>query len=313
LLLRSVGAVPSVASRIDVWVVARMHVRPTSTVIGGTSRLLTALDPVVWGKATGGPPAVQLTTAGASSIRLLEHLAEAPDFHGTVVVDVVPFFTFDAGALPTQLVDLRVEAWREALRSPARRIEAYLRTWIPSVLAFRRPGMTPLQVLERGGLVPNRATLAVEVRRDGFAPVHYRRVGMEPNTDRVLSPASFAQLHAVAPDSAKLADDLRRLSAAVASIRSRGGSVVLVHMPACGGRRVVEERLFPKARYWGAVRRLPGVIALDLDDWPGAADLACFDGSHVDREDAPRITRWIATSVTAARPPAATEDRTNRR
>jgi hypothetical protein len=286
-----------VASRQSVWITSRVRVRATSTVAAGTSRLLAALDPDAWSAATGHAPSIQLSVLGGSSIRLMEHLAASPEFHGLVVTDIVPFYTFDTNSLPTFLVDRNTDAYFRALKSPADLIEAHLRTWIPGLLAFRRDELAPRQ-LAKGlihGAMPR--VPAVQVRTDGYAPLRYRAVGAVPNTDRVMQPETFAHLQAVPPDSATFARQLDRLAKAAAAIQARGGTVVLIYMPACGGRRVVEDKLFPKSQYWGPVRAIPGVATLDLEDYPGFSGLACFDGSHVDSDDAKSITAWIAQSV----------------
>ena len=295
--LRSLGVLPSVASRTSLWVTTRARLRPTSTVAAGTSRMLSILDPDVWAADFGGAPAVQLSVLGGSSIRLLEHLAGASEFRGLVLADVVPFFTFDADSAPTRLVDDRTSAYLQARISPAQRIEAVLRTYVPGLVALRRQEVTPLLAAEAWRAGRRLTAPAVEVRTDGYAPLRFRAVGVEPNSARVLDPATFDRLRAVVPDSATFEGQLARLATAVDRIQARGGRVVLVYMPGCGGRRVVEERQFPKARFWEPVRRRVRGITLDLEDYPGFATLACFDGSHVDQEDAVRITVWLASQI----------------
>jgi hypothetical protein len=296
-VLREEGVVPAIASRQSVWVTTRLRVRPTSTVAAGTSRLLAGLDPDVWAAATGEAPPIQLSVLGGSSIRLLEHLAASPAFHGLVIADIVPIYTFDTDSLPTALVDRNTEAYSRALKSPADLIEAYLRTHVPGMLAFRRQEFSPGEVAKGllHGAMPG--VPALEVRVDGYAPLHYRAVGAVPNADRVMRPETFSHLRASLPDSAAFARQLDRLARAAAAITARGGAVVLIYMPGCGGRRVIEERLFPKSRYWGPVLAMPGIATLDLEAYPGFGDLACFDGSHLDSDDAKKVTGWIAHRV----------------
>jgi hypothetical protein len=295
--LREEGVVPSVASRQSVWIASRVRVRPASTVAAGTSRLLAGLDPDVWAAATGEAPPIQLSVLGGSSIRLLEHLAASPEFHGLVVADIVPIYTFDTDSLPALLVDRNTDAYTRALKSPADLIEAYLRTRVPGMLAFRRQEFSPDEIAKGllHGAMPG--VPALEVRADGYAPLHYRAVGAVPNADRVMQPETFSHLRASLPDSAAFARQLGRLAKAVAAIKARGGAVVLIYMPGCGGRGVIEERLFPKSRYWDSVVVMPGVVTLDLEEYPGFGELACFDGSHLDSDDARKVTGWIAHRV----------------
>ena len=300
--LRSRRIVPTVASRTSVWVTARYRVRATSTVAGGTSRMLSALDPEAWAASFGGEPAIQLSVLGGSTIRLLEHLADSPSFHGLVVADIAPFYTFDADSTPTRLVDERVATYELARLSPAQRIETFLRTWIPSRFAFRRPELEPGQVARvwaAGGPLPRPP---VEVRPDGWAPLDFRGTGTPANTARIMSPESFERLASAPPDSATFEAQLSRLASAVERLRARGAGVVLVYMPGCGGRKIMEERRFPKARYWAAVRSRVAALTIDVEDFPGAPALPCYDGSHLDRADAGPVTTWLAAQVRARLP-----------
>lgn len=297
--LRLRGVVPSVASRTSVWVASRYRVRSTSTVAAGTSRMLAALDPDEWARDFGGDPAIQLSVLGGSTIRLIEHLADSPAFRGLVIADVAPFFTFDTGPLPTRLVDDRVAAYQRARTSPAQRIEAVLRTWVPSLFAFRRPEFGAdnlLQAVAAGTPLP---VPAVAVRPDGWAPLDFRRAGVEANSRRVLSPATFEHLQSVPPDDSTFHAQLARLASAVDRLRARGASVVLVYMPGCGGRKLMEERRYPKERYWTAVRRQVPALVIDFEAFPEAGSLPCYDGSHVDRSDADRVTAWLAAQTRA--------------
>jgi len=261
--------------------------------------MLTALDPGEWASAFGGPSAIQLSVLGGSSVRLLEHLADSPDFHGLVIADIAPFFTFDTDPAPTRQVDDAVAAYRRAQISPADRIEAILRTWVPSRFDFRRSEFLPGNLLRTelaGFAFPDPAT---DVRTDGWAPIDFRGAKVKPNTARVLDPASFEHLQSVPPDRPTFQADLGRLAGAVDRLQKRGGTVVLVYMPGCGGRKVLEERRYPKAIYWGEVVAQVPAITIDFEDYPEAGTLACFDGSHLDRRDATRFTAWLASEVRA--------------
>ena len=48
----------------------------------------------------------------------------------------------------------------------------------------------------------------------------------------------------------ELARIIDRLNNAAEKIERRGGEVIFVALPACGGRADFEEELFPRAKYW---------------------------------------------------------------
>jgi hypothetical protein len=291
--LRSIGLTPSVASREAVWVLARERLRDTSTVAVGSSRMLALVDPAIWASSYGGAPLVQLAALGAASIPALEHLAGTPSFHGLVLADVVPFWGFTNRWLPTALT-AELAAYDRARVSPAQRAEAYLRVYVSSLLAIRRPQASPPRYAAR--LRRHRALTASPsvVYPSGYAPLRFRAVGTPANTPRIMSEAAFEERRPSVPADAELEQIFDRLFGAIREIESRGGRVFLVYMPGCGGRRAMEERHFSKERFWSPiVARLPA-RAIDLDDFPGYESLPCYDGSHLDVEDAAVVTRWLA-------------------
>ena len=298
--LRGIGIVPSVSSREAVWVVSRFRVRDTSTVVVGSSRMLALVDPAIWAREYGGNPAIQLGSLGGASIPALEHLAATPTFRGLVLADVMPFFGFDKRWLPKALVE-ELAAFRRAQVSPASRIEAYLRVYVPYQFVFRRPPVRPRRLLE--AIVARRSILnsAAVSLPNGYGPLQFRRVRTEANTARLMSPASFASPNRAVPSAAEFVPMRERLLRSVATIEGRGGTVVLIYTPGCGGKRVVEEELYPKAQFWTPIADRVA-IAIDLDDYPGFDRLPCYDGSHLDVDDAAQVTAWLAGRVRAAIP-----------
>ena len=103
------------------------------------------------------------------------------------------------------------------------------------------------------------------------------------------APADDAQLRAL----------LARIAASVARIEARGGRVYLVHLEACGKRRVVENVIYPEARYWNRLTEIPGIRIIESDDYAEIANLPCHDGSHIDARDAAAVTHWLARVITA--------------
>jgi hypothetical protein len=96
----------------------------------------------------------------------------------------------------------------------------------------------------------------------------------------------------------------QRLGQSVATIQRRGGHVVFLKFPACGGRRILEEQFFPSSVYWTPLGTITGAPLIDMAEYPEVTTVDCFDGSHIDVSDVPPIARLIARRVKDLVPPA---------
>ena len=296
---RSRGWTPTIEAERETWVLARMRVKPASTVLLGTSRIAAAIDPLVWAATVGDEPPVMLAAEGEGSLPLLEDLASDTSFHGHLVVEMMPTVTWQRGAGSTGPLREYIRAYHESQSSPARRWEAWLRTHVPSHLVFRRTELLP------GRLVPaiigrqRIREMHHSLRGDQFRPIDFRLDGIGPNRPVVLDSARYRYIRRWgAPLVGPALDSLTRaIAASVARVQRRGGKVTFVVFQGCGGRKLVEQELYPTAAYWNRLRAIPGVRAIDSDEYPGIADVPCYDGSHIDVRDAPAVTRLVARLV----------------
>ena len=296
------GWAPTIEAERETWVLARMRVRPTSTVLLGTSRMAAAIDPQVWAFTLGTQPPVMLAAEGEGSLPILADLAGDTSFHGHLVVEMLPTETYQKGAGERGPLRAYLRAYRESVTSPARRWEAWLRVNVPSHFVFRRTELLP------GRLVP--AVLARHrirqshhsLRSDQFRPIDFRLDGIGPDRPTILDSARFRYIRRWGIPLAGTALDslVRRIAVDVNRIQRRGGRVTFVVFQGCGGRRLVEKHLYPTAIYWDRLRAIPGVQAIDSDEYPEIANLPCFDGSHIDVRDAPAVTKIVARLVTAS-------------
>jgi hypothetical protein len=295
------GWTPTVEAEKETWVLARMRVRPTSTVLVGTSRIAAAIDPLVWASALGTEPPVMLAAEGEGSLPVLDNLANDSTFRGHAVVEMLPSVTYERDAGTIGPFNDYLRAYRESRESPARRWEAWFRTHVPSHMVFRRTELLP------GRLVP--AVLGHQqirqphhsLRIDEYRPIDFRLDGIAPNRPSVLDSARFRYIRRWgAPLTGTALDSLiSSIGSDVARIQMRGGKVTFIVFQGCGGRRLVEQDLYPTATYWARLRAIPGVKMIDSDDYPEIAGLPCFDGSHIDIQAAPAVTRFVSGLVTA--------------
>lgn len=299
--LRAAGFRPSVDYAAS-WVVARAHVDPRSTVFLGTSRIQAALVPSAWQEVAGGAAPAQLAWIGGSPLPMIEEFANDSTFRGLLIVDLLPLHAFDVSGESEQQIIQGIEKWTRDLPSPARMVENRLESVVTSAFAFRASPAAPDRILEtlRAGETPMPQVSVLNADRwspfdygaavfdgrpwdpeDGFTHVEYR---LAERSGRVPDDAEFTAL-------------LDRYRTAVQRIHERGGHVVFVVLPVCGGRRDVEEARYPRQRFWDVfARRVPGVM-IHWDDEPALPRLPCWDGSHIAQEYAPAVTRDLAELV----------------
>jgi hypothetical protein len=296
---RSRGWAPTVEANEDSWIIAWGRIRPTSTVFTGTSRIQAALDPAIWVSELGGEPPVQLALAGGSPTPVLETLAADSAFHGLIVVDLLPLYSLDASLESEERVVDYLRAYHVAQRSPVKRMEAMLRIHLPYLFVFRRDELLPGEFFQNAweGRWPDAGYDFL--RPDRYHPLYFSRSKLEPNSARVNDPKPFAHLLSTGRPAkgAELDSMFSRIGRSVTQIQQRGGEVVFILFQACGGRRTIEEQLYPKREYWDRFRAQTTGIALDSDDYPMIRSQPCYDGSHIDGNAAPAVTRLIAQAL----------------
>jgi hypothetical protein len=299
LFLRTRAVSASVEANKESWILARAALRPGSTVVTGSSRIQAVLDPERWNDAFGGDPPIDLALAGGSPIPVLEDLAADSAFHGLVLAEILPMYVFDLRGSGEAVVQENFKAYRDARSSPASRWEAWLRVNLAGHIAFRRTEVLPQQSYATflQGRMP--ALPFGEMDPDRYHPVFFRRVGLAANRPSIMDTLSFrpAMLNTRPATNAALDSLLHRIQTSVAAIQRRGGQVVFLRFPACGGRRVLEERFFPRSVYWSPLQSLTGAAMVDLGDYPEVTSLDCYDGSHIDMNDAPAVARLIERDI----------------
>ena len=306
LFWRSRGWTPTVEGNQESWILARGRIRPTSTVITGTSRIQGALDPATWSEVTGERAPIQLAVAGASPLPVLEDLAADSSFHGLVLAELMPFFTFDAKLAAEENTRTYLAAYRDAESGPAVRWEAWFRTHVPNHMVFRRTKLLPHRfssAYKSNDLAPPHSYQ----RSDRYHPISFSDEYRRTVTPAMLDSSHFQNLRkrTTPATGAELQGLHARIRASIARIVAHGGRVVLIHLSACGGRRIVEDGLYPDAVYWEPLRTIPGITLIDSNDHPEIATLPCLDGSHIDARDAPMVTRLLAKLSGAALPAGA--------
>jgi len=296
-VLRATGFPPEVSP--TAWSIARARAAEGVPVIVGSSRIQAALDLDAWVEARGGPTPAQLAMAGGPALPMLEDLAEDDRVDGFVLVDALAFHTFDASGNSGASVPQRMAEYDRFERSPATRLETFLRVGVSSLMAWRSPAAAPSAVwasLRRGEGLPVAPQSAL--RRDRFRPIDFvssleGRDWTPEDGFMVGEDMRFAREFGEAATAAGVAAIIERLEAAAQRIRTRGGDVVFLTMPACGPRLAIEEDRYPRAAYWDRLAEGVSFRTLNAADEPELVGFSCYDGSHLDRADAAVFTKRL--------------------
>jgi hypothetical protein len=302
--LRALGYYHQVYAADESWILAFARVPRASTVVLGTSRIQAALEPDAWRSVMGGSAPVDLALPGNSPLPVFEYLADSTDYRGLVVVEILPLEAFDATQQGAARGIGLIHRFNHDRVSPASLSESWLQVHLLQYLVFRSPELLPSFVIKqvgKGSLLPQPGVL--HMHPDRFGPIaQHPLLATHPWDPRR---GFYTITHTIAEHAGRPATPeefaalVARYARAAAAIRARGGKVVFVYLAACGSRLEVEERRYPRARYWDAfVSRVPG-IAVASADVPELSRFDCWDGSHIDAADAPAFSRALASTIKA--------------
>lgn len=290
---RSGGWVPA-ATDPSAWTMVREGVGPESTVLVGSSRMQADLDPDVWAEATGGPAPRMLALFGATPLPSLEHVAAISDYHGTVIVDFFPGIVLNRQESETAIRGM-IDAYDRTLHSPGEWTETRLGYAINPELVLRR---SVLSIRSLAEIAWDRAWPEATfewptrgMKRNRFFPMDFPE-----GLDGAPAPRDLEQLEPATWDEGTDAM-FERVERATRAILDRGGRVVFVHFPHCGGRRMREERIFPRAAFWDRFADRTSGETLHFADVPSLAGFDCPDGSHLDRGDTGAFTRALVAEL----------------
>jgi hypothetical protein len=287
--LRRLDYVPTVQDDPDLWALAyeRVRLKPDALVLLGASRIQFALDPEMIEQATGRPTAM-LAVNGHYPLATLRFLAEDEAFRGLVVVGI------DSRGLNAKHWDMQqpwVEHWNNRW-SLARRINRLLITPLQEQWVIARSPFALANLLRRqaaGWGLPFNDYVILRPERVGY--VDYRRTDITAiRRQRILDLEQYYRDHPPPPPEAwlKVAEPLAQW---VAAIKQRGGKVVFFREPVSGEHLDLDERNYPRAKYWDVLAARQILPMIDFRDQPALAHFALPDTSHIDGIDVPAFTQ----------------------
>ncbi len=262
---------------------------PGAVALVGSSRMQVGLCPRMLAGLTGRRP-VMLAVDGSSPLAVLADLSGDRAFTGTVLCSLTPAFL----AEPQNPAD-RAAKWVRKYRhiSPPLLSLWRLRLFLQGRLVCLSPDLAPSRLLiaartaawpqpHRAPMAPDRSRAFKTVRVD----VDALRRGRERRQE-----AACAAARPLTPE--RFGERVKRIAAQVDVIRRRGGEVVFLRLPSSGRVRELEERTWPRERYWDRLAAGCGALAIHFEDHPRLAGFRCPDGSHLGAGDARRFSRAL--------------------
>lgn len=296
---RAAGVAPEVIDSQQLWAQQRDRADglppPQAVVFLGASRTVYGLDPKVWRERLPQHKPLMLAINGHYPAATLRDLAFDENFHGLVVADIDSY-----GLLPAHWdmqqpwIDYRRTRWNSNWILHRVLLTQWQRI---SVLANPAVGLWATAKRLRSG-----AALALPYSRN-FAnragEMLFERVdtaGLAAHFDAEVD-AKIARFPAPTPQ--QFLADLAPVEDWIARIRARGGDVIFVTMPVKGRLPEMETRYMPRADYWDAFARRPGIHALHYSDVPALGAIDLPDHSHVRAEDRRTLTLALIDALQA--------------
>ncbi len=284
----------------------------------GASRMQLDVDTATLRRLTGLEP-VQLAIDGSSFVPILEGLARDPAIQGTIIIDygtgaIIGLGERDAASVHQEKFE------RDGLRNGGlpdfRWSEDALTASLRSRMRSYSDGAKPVDTLLWRVLTtqaepqylstrPDRSRLA-DYQRVEMPEFYFRRVAHDLGDDAPISgrdDASIAASLTARVEAVAMVDDRRfianapRIGAAVRTIESRGGRVLFVVMPMSGLIRRLDDRRFPRQRFFDRFIASQGLRGMDVRDDQRVSKYVCPDGSHLDRRDRTAFTRDLVSAL----------------
>ncbi len=308
LYLRHKGLEPSYDDSPALWADKRAMVYEPSdkaVVFAGSSRIKYDLDITTFEQLTG-KHAIQLGATGDSPRKILENLADDPNFKGNLVVDVTEILFF-----PIQQMDQKATENLACYnkRTPAERASFVLNRFLESQFVFldkynlsTNAKLEQLQISSRPGIfmMPN---FPIEFERTDFngqckmSPRFLTDTALQQQVKNVWKffmggppPPPFTE--------EQFAATFAIIKSQTDKIKARGGEVVFTRTPSSGFLYNIEKKVFPRAQFWDRLLKETGCKGFYFTDYPETAGLICPEESHLSPSDAVIYTKALVNILT---------------
>jgi len=286
--------------------------------IGG-SRMQLDIDLDVLRERTGLEP-VQLAIDGSSFMLVLEGLAADPTITGTVWVDyadhlITDLRKEDKAAAVYQREFERVR--REPIPPLGEDIEGWLVLHARDSMRSLADGARPIDSLLSRLLNPEPTAQYLLTRSDRSRAADYSKVkmpefalaralrhlgkqtinpdGLPPYVIQRHIEERIAELQPRGTE--RFMAGIQRVRTSVDRIQSRGGQVIFVVLPKSGYVKAIDDRLYPRERFWDLF--VADVLApvLHFSDSKDLGEFRCPDGSHLDQLSRQHFTAALSKNL----------------
>lgn len=293
------GFIPTLNDDKILWANKRKQIYPpqeNATVFVGGSRIKFDLDIPTWERLTG-EKAVQLAIVGTPGRLVLRDLANDKNFKGKVIVDVAEaqFFSFPDSAQRDKFARDALEYYYA--ETPAQKASASINFFLESKLVLLEEGKFSLTPLLNKLNIANRPKVNVSLAT--LFPVEFgvsnfnRQTWITPmfiGDPALQKKQKDFWMRGIKRASPIKGDTLRafleQTKKAIDKIRSRGGVVVFVRPPSDGPYIEMENRLYPRQKYWDYLLEYTKTPGIHYADYPATANLICVEWSHLAVQDA---------------------------
>jgi hypothetical protein len=319
LFARSLGYAPTLNDNEDLWTKARRSVQPESIVIVGDSRAWFDVDLDEFEKGLGKRP-IQLAAPGSTSLPALDDLAKDESFHGTIICSVVPHLFFaPPGSPPMERAERNIKRFHN--QTPAQRASEELGIRLEERVAFLKPDDLSLEGLLNQLPIPNRPGAHVPPT---FPPYFQtedreRRARMwekcaEPGSELAKRIQQiWIPLFSIPPPPsyipkdvfmAKMKEGIEKrfadTTAAIETIRARGGKIVFVRFPNSGGLKELEDKIEPRQQTWDPLLQMTHAPGIYYSDYPELSGFNCPEWSHLTAGDSVEFSKRLVPHLRKA-------------
>ncbi len=290
------GFDPVIEDDLGIWAIQRRAAAEEGDrkiVLLGSSRMQLDVDPQLV-LAETGYEALMLAIDGNSPLPVLEDLADKSSFDGIVLCSFLPQWLADAGYGKN-----RSAKWVRKFHKQKWSfwIETRLSLLLQSNFVFRYPGLQPGKLWEEflEGDFP-RPPYA-PMRSDRYRPADYTKTDISQ-----LRAARVKRQQEIVADASPLDDRefaarISELESMVQKIHARGGRVIFLRLPSCDAILELEEKTWPRRKYWDRFAAEISARTVHFADYPELSGFDCPDGSHLDYRDAKLFTRSLLHSI----------------
>lgn len=304
LFWRAHGHVPNINDSQNLWARQRALVEkyagnPDTTVLVGASRIQLGFDTQVFRETYPDRPLVNLAIDGSPSAAVLRDLAEDKAFKGLLIASVKADWFGQAKWERSQ--DYITRYHRDYKSSLDRQINTEITLFLQENFAFLQHNLglkTLLKSLAKGQLpepfylqtYADRSRAADYSKMQDLAGHKEERVRRMRAAAEKEPPQSFEDWQ----------DDLKTVAGWVRSIQSRGGQVIFIRFPTSGEHWELDERRYPRVKFWNRISELTKAPTFHFQDIEGMSTYDLPDTSHLDAKDREAFTRKMQNAFEQA-------------